>query len=129
MINKILEEFEELSFTIEDGTLKGCKVYHEAVKGFISTKFKELDKELIICSAVKAEDGTIYRGHRHGDAMRACAENGRKLCKGEDQQGFITSKNRYVGRQEARKIFEGGGFKSADPDGFREDTLFSEDLY
>ena len=90
-----------------------------------------MEKEIIICSAVKADDGTIYRGHRHGDCIMTIARAGKKMMRGEseDTQGFITSKNRYVGRKEARKIQEEAGIKSVAEGGYRYDTLFSEDLY
>ena len=96
---------------------------------FIDWHLAQIGKEVIICSAVMAEDGKIYRGHRHGDAMRACAQTGRKLFNGREQQGFITSHNRYVLREEARRLQDEAGIQSADPDGYRGKTLFSEDLY
>lgn len=109
------------------------------IKVFIFKLLKETYKETIICSAVKSEDGKIYRGHRHGDAMRVCSGTKiilptgvcrqRKLWNGRSQQGFITSRNRYVLRKEARKLQEDAGIKSVDKDGYRHDTLFSEDLY
>lgn len=86
-------------------------------------------KEFVICAAVMAEDGSIYRGHRHGDAMKTCVQTGRNLVNGHDQQGFITSRNRYVTREEARRLQDEAGIKSVDPDGYRGRTLFSEDLY
>lgn len=86
-------------------------------------------KEIIICAAVKAADGKIYRGHRHGDAMRTCYDAHNTLASGIEQQGFITSHNRYVLREEARQLQEAAGIKSADPGGYRHNILFSEDLY
>lgn len=90
---------------------------------------RQEEKEIVICSAVKAENGRIFRGHRHGDAMRACLENKCSLSQTDDQQGFITSKNRYVGREEGRRLQDEAGIKSADSEGYRGSTLFSEDLY
>jgi hypothetical protein len=95
----------------------------------MDTSIQLKNMEIIICAAVMAEDGKIYRGHRHGDAMRACQQTGRKLFRGPEQQGFITSLNRYVLREEARQIQDRAGIPSADPDGYRMRTLFSEDLY
>jgi len=90
-----------------------------------------MNKEIVICAAVKAENGRIFRGHRHGDAMRVCADHKLKLCmtSSQEQQGFITSKNRYVGREEGRILQDKAGIKSADEEGYRGTTLFSEDLY
>jgi hypothetical protein len=85
-----------------------------------------MKKEICICSAVIATDGMIVRGHRHGDCMIAIDRMGKKV---GSEQGFITSENRYVGRKEGRKLQEEAGIKSADKDGYRYDTLFSEDLY
>ena len=88
--------------------------------------------EIIICAAVKTPSGLIVRGHRHCD----CYHN--LSCRSEYkdpksitfcEEGFITSKNRYVGREEGLKIQLAAGIKSADRDGYRKDYLFSEDLY
>lgn len=46
-----------------------------------------------------------------------------------ENEGFITSKNRYVSREEGKKLQEKAGIKSADKNGYRHKTLFSEDLY
>ena len=86
-------------------------------------------KEIVICAAIKCSDGTILRCHRHGDGMLAAHERGLKLWDGIEQQGFITSQNRYVGREEGRKLQDAAGIPSFDKDGYRGTTLFSEDLY
>lgn len=88
--------------------------------------------EICICAAIKCSDGTIVRGHRHGDAMWTAREMGKELWNEEPfgkQQGFITSRNRYVGREEGRRLQDAAGIPSADPGGYRGTTLFSEDLY
>lgn len=88
-------------------------------------------KEICICAAVKVHDGFIVRGHRHND----CLHNlfGRPKYKNYKrigyEEGFVTSKNRFVGREEGRRLQDAAGIKSADKDGYREDTLYSEDLY
>ena len=46
MINKVLEELKGLEMIIEDGSLKGCLVYHESVKSFIKQKLEEKDGEI-----------------------------------------------------------------------------------
>lgn len=85
--------------------------------------------EIVICSGIKLEDGRVLRCHRHGDGMLNAHHNGWKLAEGEEQQGFITSTGRYVSREEGRKLQEAAGIPSADPEGYRYNTLFSEDLY
>ena len=66
------------------------------------------------------------RGHRHGDCMRSAIEAKHSP---EGAQGFMTSKNRFVGREEGRKLQDAAGIKSVDREGYRGKTLFSEDLY
>lgn len=87
-------------------------------------------KEIVICAAVKTADGKVIRGHRHADAIHAAMNEGYKL---KDlsfaDQGFVTSENRYVTREEGRKLQDAAGIKSADREGYRGTTLFSEDLY
>ena len=84
--------------------------------------------EIVICAAVKTDDGQIIRGHRHHDALWAAETLGLRSGR-QDQQGFITSINRFVGRKEAREIQEAAGIPSADKDGYHFDELYSEDLY
>jgi hypothetical protein len=57
--------------------------------------------EIVICAAVRAKDGKIIRGHRHNDAIRALHDipgYEQEHCHGDDQ-GFVTSTNRYVTRR------------------------------
>lgn len=86
-------------------------------------------KEVCICAAIKFKSGFIARGHRHGDCFRVAKGVGIDTRVEDGEQGFITSKNRFVGRQEGRKLQEAAGIKSASPEGYQADTLFSEDLY
>lgn len=90
-------------------------------------------KEIVICAAIRMPDGEVIRGHRHNncyDVVRARPDKVR-----EDivraAQGFLTSQNRFVCREEAMKIQRAAGISSAQwPDGkLRGDSLFSEDLY
>ena len=83
-------------------------------------------KEICICSAVITQDGLVVRGHRHGDCLFSIHNMGKKA---SAEQGFVTSSNRYVGRKEGRLLQEKADIKSFDKDGYRYDTLFSEDLY
>jgi hypothetical protein len=44
-------------------------------------------------------------------------------------QGFVTSRGRYVGREEGQQLQKAAGLPSACPSGYRAKLLFSEDLY
>ncbi len=107
------------------------------IKAFILAELKARDayvREVVICAAVRAKDGTVYRGHRHGHALyKPFGLQGMPGYEGErphgDDQGFITSRNRYVNRYEAMELQLAAGIKSADPGGYRHEELFSEDLY
>jgi hypothetical protein len=85
--------------------------------------------EVCICAAVIATSGAVIRGHRHADCIRTMRVEGMKPRSSPLAQGFITSKNRYVTREEGRKLQNAAGIKSASPDGYYGTTLFSEDLY
>lgn len=85
--------------------------------------------EICICAAVIAENEKIYRGHRHGDCFQAIFTRKLKPKDDADAQGFITSHNRFVTRTEGRKLQDAAGIASCDPEGYRGNTLFSEDLY
>ena len=89
--------------------------------------------EVCICAAIKMSDGYIARGQRHGDCIKHINERytylGKGVTWGGSVQGFITGHNRFVTREEGRKLQDAAGIKSADPEGYRYDTLFSEDLY
>lgn len=90
---------------------------------------EKMMKEICICAAVKATNGKIVRGHRHGDCMQTILRMGLKISRSVNSQGFVTSRNRYVTREQGRKLQDAAGIKSADPEGYRGTTLFSEDLY
>jgi hypothetical protein len=108
----------------------------EALKSFIlSEKQKSREEgalEICICAAIRMEDGEIIRGHRHGDCfMSSRASKLRETQRGVNlaEQGFVTSFNRFVSREEGRKLQEAAGIPSTDKEGYRGKTLFSEDLY
>lgn len=86
-------------------------------------------KEIVICAAVKSECGKIIRGHRHSDCLSTGLRMGLQMNSKYDLQGFITSKNRFVSREDGRKIQDKAGIPSAAEDGYRSGVLFSEDLY
>ncbi len=89
--------------------------------------------EICICAAIKLSTGEVYRGHRHGDCVLGLNRNYgfrlKQVVWKDSIQGFVTSKNRFVSREEGRRLQDAAGIKSADADGYRGDTLFSEDLY
>lgn len=76
------------------------------------------------------DKGIVFSGHRHGQCIYTkCAITGLSDAKtGEYEQGFLTSKNRFVSREEALKIalLEN---QVIDISEIRCDRLFSEDLY
>jgi hypothetical protein len=90
---------------------------------------KQKEKEICICSAIKFTNGKIYRGHRHGDCYWTAMMSGIDVKREIGEQGFVTSNNRFVGRTEGRKLQDAAGIKSVDTEGYRGNTLFSEDLY
>lgn len=90
--------------------------------------------EIVICAAVRAKDGLIIRGHRHATALaKPFGLQGIPGYEDErpygDDQGFITSENRYVNREEGLRIQRAAGIESHDPGGYRGGELYSEDLY
>lgn len=94
------------------------------------------DPEIVICSAVRALDGKIVRGHRHHDAIRALHmipgyEKEHCYGKNGEDQGFMTSRNRYVTRREGCQLQQAAGIPSILPfkDSFLHGELYSEDLY
>lgn len=90
--------------------------------------------EICICAAIRMPDGEVIRGHRHNncfDVVRArpnAMEIRLAICAAG--QGFVTSQNRFVGREEAMLLQRAAGIPSARNDGaYRSTDLFSEDLY
>jgi hypothetical protein len=90
---------------------------------------EQREEETVVCSAVMADDGSVYRGHRHGHCFQAIRDEGKKEMHSADSQGFVTTRNRFVTRKEARSLQDAAGIQSVDKDGYRYDILFSEDLY
>lgn len=93
--------------------------------------------EFCVCAAIVTEDGSVYRGHRHDDALatagkvrQASGDEGKRYRYTPSSQGFITSRGRYVDRYEAARIQRAAGIKSVDKNSVDFPTeLYSEDLY
>lgn len=110
----------------------------EAIESADFNLAAEVIKEFVICAAIRLPDGTIFRGHRHTDCIKTAKEyvNWNKGDPGEywvsnmaQDQGFITSYNRYVSRKEGYLLQKAAGIDSVAEGGYRGETLFSEDLY
>lgn len=94
----------------------------------------ETRPEICICAAIQLEDGRVIRGHRHDDCIhtalkwKAAGQNIGRIR--QEQQGFVTSHNRFVDRAEgARLMREAGHVPPQRRRPFEGDLLFSEDLY
>lgn len=98
-------------------------------KAFDAGRAQGREEEVCICAAVKTTDGYIVRGHRHADCIRSIKNMELKMSNSPEAQGFITSRNRYVTREQGRKLQDKAGIPSADKGGYMKGTLFSEDLY
>lgn len=90
-------------------------------------------REFILCAAIKFGE-TIICGHRHGDCYlvlkNLLGEIPSDNLPNRDDQGFLTSLNRYVDRKEAWQIAKANnqifyGFITDDKDSI----LISENLY
>jgi hypothetical protein len=91
------------------------------------------ESEVCICAAILLDDGRIIRGHRHDDCIQTAQKwqnAGQNIGRiGQDQQGFVTSRNRFVDRAEGARLMREVGHVTPAQWVFRSDTLFSEDLY
>lgn len=76
--------------------------------------------ETIRCAAIKRSDGIILAGRNHAFIIQHSPEN---TCKNNSQQGFITSRARFVSRVEAGEIAYAVG-QITNPT----TMLFSEDI-
>lgn len=84
--------------------------------------------EQVVCAAIRFDDGTIIRGHRHHDCIRTAWDIPLDFRpKGKPAQGFLTSANRFVDRVEARCLQEVAGVTPKR--GGYQNELYSEDVY
>ena len=83
------------------------------------------DYESPVHNVKNIEKGIVLCGYRHGFIMgQFKALTGKRTPSFNHEQGFLTSKNRFVDRVEAREMFiKAGGI----PEFSKE--LYSEDLY
>ena len=92
----------------------------------------ELKKEMPIgvYLPINLNKGIVFCGLRHGQCIYSkCAITGLKDGEsGENEQGFLTSKNRFVSREEGLQIALKQN-QVLDLNEIRGDRLFSEDLY
>lgn len=93
-----------------------------------------MNKEIVICAAVRMPDGYIVRGHRHHNAIRTASEipKYKGIKTWDENQGFVTSLNRYVTRKEGYEIQIAAGIESVlppDKGPYLGGELYSEDLY
>lgn len=67
--------------------------------------------DVIICAAVRASNGKVVSGYRHNDAIRELqAMHGYEFEQPDGQnQGFVTSTNRFVNRREAYRLHLASG--------------------
>jgi len=102
----------------------------KAAKDELAAVLASLDKEVCVCAAIRLDDGRIIRGHRHDDCIHTAAK---WRAAGQDvgtlhmgQQGFLTSRGRFVDRREAYALQVAAGLT---PDRPGAHILTSEDLY
>lgn len=91
--------------------------------------------EKIICAAIQiVKTGKIFYGHRHNHCIEAMngelswTMNRQEIMQVENIQGFITSENRFVDREEGLQIALVND-QVKDITQIRGNRLFSEDLY
>ena len=82
------------------------------------------DPEVCIVAAVRG-GGKIVRCQRHYHGLMVLNEGQRHHA----EQGFITSSNRFVDREEGLRLQRAAGIESVAEGGYRGNLLFSEDLY
>jgi hypothetical protein len=87
--------------------------------------------QLVVCAANRFPDGTVILGARHYDSLMREAIAARGLVPGEDEQGFIDQKGRFLTRREAWKVAQVAGQirRRVGGDHLDGGTLYSEGLY
>lgn len=96
--------------------------------------------EVCVCAAIEMPDGAVFRGHRHDDCIRTAGKQRRsndlevaRYTRGDiasARQGFMTTRNRFVSREEAARLMRAAEWHNPETGlFFVGDMLFSEDLY
>lgn len=99
------------------------------------------DKEIVVCAAIWVQDdkkrlyqptnipsGTVFCGLRHPSILSQLAAYG-IAHKNRSVQGFLTSKNRFLTREDASELVKNNNQEMVvDRNAIRE-QLYSEDLY
>jgi hypothetical protein len=90
--------------------------------------------ELPACAAIRVPDGTIFAGKRHHDCISMINYTygtEQRFARDRWEQGFMTTKGKFVDRREAYRMMIENDIPSACPSGYRHKLveLFSEDLY
>lgn len=94
-------------------------------------------KEYILCAAVHFDDGVLRTHHaQYGTGVLACGYRHHncfalrpKGFEGKETQGFLTSRDRFVDRKEAKRIATAAGQLISREEGLSFTSLYSEDLY
>lgn len=87
------------------------------------------NSEFILCAAYKIDD-LIFSGFRHKDCLYLAAKCAKNATKENSEAGFLTSKNRFVGRNEAFIIAKRENqIWHKMHDDVEKNILISEDLY
>ena len=122
-LNNEVEKYPDLKFAINRLRMAGALNLEQ----WLTEALKEVqEEEIVICAAVKTTDGQIIRGHRHNDCLYRIASM--KLKSLFSDQGFVTSRKRYVDRKEGLEIQLKAGSPVSETSK-RLGELYSEDLY
>lgn len=101
----------------------------EAAKGTAREQETQRVPRMIVCAAIRLNDGRVVCGVRHFDElMRMVLEDfgGTKILLGHEQ-GFVDNRYQFLGRNEAWEVAEAAGQIRGVPP--HPGCLFSEDLY
>lgn len=110
-----------------------------APESFGDIFYMKQEVEYILCAAIHFDDGILRTHHaQYGTGVVACGYRHHSCFAlrpkgfiGKETQGFLTSRDRFVSRSEAKEIAIKAGqlLNEATADGLIFKNLFSEDLY
>ena len=87
---------------------------------------------MIVASAIRLEDGQIFVGKRHSDALHVAGEILGICGVSVFEDGFITSNLEFLNRKEAYRLAKNNGQLNRKDTGdhrYKGKQLFSEDLW